>query len=1272
MQKQNHFVDFFMSRFFLLVCAVICFALAHFIPDIRQADFVSESEKFQRILYKKEEHAKSEIAELSKKSDNLTYEELFSEKINYYETLFEREGLVFLIFERDTLRFWTDNTVAVDNYLPKNNLEGKIVKLPNGWFAIQKLEKGEKILFALILLKREYSYQNKYLVNEYEKDFSLNTGVNIVIDSSNVGRRISEKDKIFKRDVYEKKGDYLCTLVFPGTESHSIIFFYLAILLGAFGLVFTVWYFHAEVSSLSGKIDNLWLVVLLFGALFLLRYLSVEVRFPKIFYETRLFSPELYGDASSVWLGSLGDILISVLLLFYIILYVIRKVGVSFSIPAQCGRQRVIMEWMVPFGLFFVLLLSSRIVNYVFQSVILNSSIPFTINDLFSHNIFTYLGLFVLSLLFISYFLLADKVAVILLSLPLTRGNFFIVFGVTAVIFVFISHLLGTLDLAFILWPILLFICVFAIRRRAQGQSSLYSFSNVVVLLFIIASFSTHVVLKFSERKEKQNRRIFAQKLSVERDPLAEYLFTEIENSISTDTVLMRWLNAAKETASLQILPSDNASAFRRELLSRYFSGYWEKYEIRVSVFDTACYPIIQGANPDRDNFSYFEEQISLHGVPCNNNNFFYLTNSSGRLSYLARIPLIQTKDFSYKIGDLFLELDSRVISDEMGFPELMLDRKLGVVQELFDYSYAKYKDGKLIAYHGKYPFSMLADNNLPKDTSIQTEYFFNRDGWSHFAYFPNSMGKSLVVISKKNDGKMAIATTFSYLFMFFSLVVLLLILLHILIFDRVLRFNSFRSRIQYVLVSMALFSLLFFGGGTVYYIKNQYEQQLRQSVRDKMVSALVEGIQELGEEKELKQTKSDYFSYILRRMSNIFLTDIMLYDKNGTLVGSSQMKLFNEGLLSRKMSPEPYYRLAIQKSIEHIQDEKIGNLSYLSAYCSFRNNEGDLLGYLNIPYFARQTELEKEISTILGAIINIYVLLLVISVILALAISEYFTKPLRLIQDKLGKIKLGKASEPIDWKSQDEIGSLVNEYNRMIEELQKSAELLAKSERETAWREMAKQVAHEIKNPLTPMKLSIQHLQRTYQSKDDSMDKKIERITATLIEQIETLSNIASEFSSFAKMPSGISEQVNLKNVLETSLALFKDSNDIQFSFECAVTDAYICADKDQMLRVFNNLIKNAIQAIPENRQGKIYISLIQKDNCWIVQIQDNGIGIAEDKMDKIFLPNFTTKTAGMGLGLAMVKSIVETFGGKIWFETSRGIGTSFFVSLPQYKGSS
>jgi nitrogen fixation/metabolism regulation signal transduction histidine kinase len=297
-----------------------------------------------------------------------------------------------------------------------------------------------------------------------------------------------------------------------------------------------------------------------------------------------------------------------------------------------------------------------------------------------------------------------------------------------------------------------------------------------------------------------------------------------------------------------------------------------------------------------------------------------------------------------------------------------------------------------------------------------------------------------------------------------------------------------------------------------------------------------------------------------------------------------------------------------------------------------------------------------------------VYLFLFVISILLALILSDYFTKPLKLIQGKLSKMTLGSPNEPIVWQAEDEIGGLVKEYNRMINELQKSADLLAQSERETAWREMAKQVAHEIKNPLTPMKLSIQHLQNTWHNQADDRDKKIQRISQTLIEQIDALAHIANEFSHFAKMPTGVYEKVDVKQIIENTIELFKESSLTPISFHSDAAQAPVYADKEQLLRVFTNLLKNAIQAIPAKQAGAIEVSIHKKEQDWLLSVRDNGTGINKEAQQKIFTPNFTTKTGGMGLGLAMVKSMVETFGGKIWFETTLTKGSIFYVSLPEY----
>ena len=475
----------------------------------------------------------------------------------------------------------------------------------------------------------------------------------------------------------------------------------------------------------------------------------------------------------------------------------------------------------------------------------------------------------------------------------------------------------------------------------------------------------------------------------------------------------------------------------------------------------------------------------------------------------------------------------------------------------------------------------------------------------------------------------------------------------------------NFKNKIQILFVTIVFISLLLFGSATLFLLNQQYTKKIAENLDDKLNSVLLDLEQKLGDEKSLNFSSDQYLTYLLTRIATVFSSDINLYDTKGNLLASSQNKLFEEGLLSRKMNPQAYNELIHENQSEYVNYEQIGKLNFISAYIPFFNNEHNLLAYINLPAFSKQQELEKEISTLLVALINIYVFLFVLSVFLALFISSRITEPLKLLQTKLSKIKLGTTNELIEWKNKDEIGNLIIEYNRMIVELSNSAEMLAKSERESAWREMAKQVAHEIKNPLTPMKLSIQYLERSWKDKAPDWESKLEKVTKTMVEQIDTLTTIANEFSNFAKMPTANNEKLILSSIIDIATALYQNEIKIEIDYN-ACEQIQVYADKEQLLRVFNNIIKNGMQAIQEGNEGLINIRLSQHESMVQVAISDNGVGIEEVQKDKIFFPNFTTKSSGTGLGLAMVKNIVEMSNGRIWFETEIGKGTTFFIELP------
>jgi signal transduction histidine kinase len=1228
--------NFLKNKFLFLILAAILFMAAHFLYR-PLADGASPTiSDFEQILHQKENRLNEEMLSLAKRAENQNYIQLFGQKPSNYNTLLEREGLALLIYENDTLKFWSDNSIAVENWIKEVCLDTKMVKLHNGWFEVMKPNTNSsttKTIVGLILIKNEYPYQNKYLVNEFQKDFAVPAETKLIANFPNATNQVKNINN-----------DYLFSLEFNPANNSVALNSYFALIFNLFGFFFVILFLKKSFTSFSSYIGNNTALFLFICTVLFLRYFSIKFSFPEIFYDFELFSPKIYADASSVWLTSLGDLLINTVLFFSLTYLIIKEYNVEGILTWAKKINRI----AIPLVIFLAFFWCSWIITSLFSGLIKNSNIPFTINNLFSLNIYSYVALIIIGLLLFIYFLFADKIVSVLKQFQLNKKQYILIFIISAAAHSIILHFLGILDLIIVFWPFVLVIVITMIKQKQTG----YPFSGIVFIVFLFSIYALHIFEKHINIKEAESRKIYAEKLAAEQDPVAEFLFQDIEKKLEHDSVLISYINGVdKKTVE-----------FEKRLKQVYFSGFWEKYDIRIAFFDSLCKPIIKSQNPVFDNNLYFDELIVKKGLPTSCENLSFLNNASGKISYLIKFPLLKSLKNKTKLGTLYIELDAKFISDEIGFPELLLDRNIGLSQELSNYSYAKYKHTQLINQYGKfrYNLSVLDFNNHIGDFSTIT-----KENYNHLLYRPDP--ETLIVLSKREEGLVDQITTFSYLFAFFSLLLLLISFTRQIAGGSPFKNFSFKYRIQLFLVFIVLTSLALFGGGTIYYIKQQFETKNRENISEKIHSVLMELESKFFEEKDLSKDMSEYITFTLKKLSNVFFTDINLYDTKGNLYASSRPKVFDEGLTSKKMDPEAFLQIALFEKTEFIHDERIGKLDYLSAYVPFKNKDGKLLAYLNLPYFAKQNELEKEISGFLVALINIYVLLFALSILTAIIISNYVTKPLKLIQDKLSKIKLGKTNELIEWQEKDEIGSLVSEYNRMILELTKSAELLAKSERESAWREMAKQVAHEIKNPLTPMKLSIQHLQRIWKDDAPDMDQKMERLTQTIIEQIDTLSSIATEFSNFAKMPKANLEKINVQEILLNSIALFHDSENIYIDFENESTEnAFVLADKEQLLRVFNNLIKNAIQSIPEERKGEIKINFNLDKQFYIISIKDNGSGINEEVMDKIFVPNFTTKTGGMGLGLAMVKSIIESINGKIWFETDSQSGTTFFVAIP------
>jgi len=337
----------------------------------------------------------------------------------------------------------------------------------------------------------------------------------------------------------------------------------------------------------------------------------------------------------------------------------------------------------------------------------------------------------------------------------------------------------------------------------------------------------------------------------------------------------------------------------------------------------------------------------------------------------------------------------------------------------------------------------------------------------------------------------------------------------------------------------------------------------------------------------------------------------------------------------------------------------------FQSSYTVLKDEFEKNYAILFFPYFQDVSFAESELNVFLTTLYQIYFIMLVVAIVLAYFISRYVTRSIETIRLKIGQTGLLKKNEKILLKNATkEIDSLVNSYNKMIDDLEDSAEKLAKSEREQAWEEMARQVAHEIKNPLTPMRLTVQSYQNTNSLESKEEKDKLNDFCDTLIEQIDTMSTVATSFSDFATLPKTQLEKSDIVDTTKKVIEIFEQNN---ISFTTSKESIVIKLDKEQWIRVMTNLIKNSIQSIPSDREPNINIEITDSKNSVKVLVSDNGLGVLEENKEKIFEPKFTTKTDGMGLGLGIVKNIINSHRGKISYKSKPKKGTKFTISLPK-----
>jgi two-component system nitrogen regulation sensor histidine kinase NtrY len=401
-----------------------------------------------------------------------------------------------------------------------------------------------------------------------------------------------------------------------------------------------------------------------------------------------------------------------------------------------------------------------------------------------------------------------------------------------------------------------------------------------------------------------------------------------------------------------------------------------------------------------------------------------------------------------------------------------------------------------------------------------------------------------------------------------------------------------------------------------------------------------------------------------IHELANIHSLEINIYDLDGKLLKSSKAA-FSIDTVKNTIPPGVLKIIRSTAEKRYVDLKSENGKKYRSSYSYIKDTKFKPLGILNLPYIEDDGYYEKELNNFLMRFSQVYSFMLLISVIIAYFLSSYITKSIKEVSDRIKETRLNETNEKIDMgDTPQEISLLVDAYNNLVEDLEESAAKLAQSEREQAWREMAKQVAHEIKNPLTPMRLTVQSFQRKFDPADPNIRQKIDEYSKTLIQQIDTMSSVASAFSSFASMPAQQNETLNVVKIVQLALEIF---NEPYITYKSDEPYIITRMDRTQLIRIITNLVKNAIQAIGEDEPNPMVdVHVFRDEGCAKITVKDNGKGISIENKNRIFEPKFTTKTSGMGLGLGIIKNIVENYNGRITFESEPGKGTKFLVALP------
>lgn len=765
----------------------------------------------------------------------------------------------------------------------------------------------------------------------------------------------------------------------------------------------------------------------------------------------------------------------------------------------------------------------------------------------------------------------------------------------------------------------------FNIRFDVLSNKSRFIFSTLIAIYLVtLASV-------FGFKKEQARIKVWANMLSIERDVTLELALKSSENSIANDVFI----------GSLSLLRNSSSTILNRIVENDLYAVSQNN---SVSVF------VLNEYNQTPQAVKYFNERVTS-GIPISEGSrFSYYVSNNGRIRYTGAFVYFNNQ---YGVTHLLVEVE----------PKAGKDLKGSIIPPL--YSYAKYNSRALSFFRGYYPYPTKMDDKLSNQIYEDKQARISLNGYVHFVALTSE--NEAVLISRP------VIPAFYYLLAGIFLSLLSYCALSLMTLKRrrnnAFEKNYYKARVSYVLISSLIGTLVTMATVSIVFVYRRYDANNTAMMSDKVTAlqAMVENYcRGIGSSQDIATQEN---SSMLRAISDLTTSEIVLYSTDGKLLLASDPDSFGTWLRGSRVNEDAFNNIIFKNRRYYIQRMPLGQIksSYI-LYAPVFNEESVMVAIMCSPYSEDSFDFENEAVLHLVSIITVFALLLILARFMILTIVERMFKPLSEMGKKMSAANV-EDLEYIEYDRDDEIASLVKVYNGMVTDLSESSKKLAQAERDKAWSAMARQVAHEIKNPLTPMKLQIQRIIRLKAKDDPQWQTKFDEATKIILDHIDILTDTANEFSTFAKLYSEDPVEINLDEVLMEEIAMFDNRDNIEFSY-AGLENAVIYGPKPQLTRVFVNLINNAIQALEDRQDGRIFIALRKstKEGYYDIVFEDNGPGVPAENQSKLFTPNFTTKSSGTGLGLAISRSILERCGAEINYSKSFTLGGACFtITIPK-----